>query len=179
MEARFRTLCRQAEALLAPESDPIDTRFEDLNLNFDLIEPLPPVSRADQGPCPRIIETHDDVRTRQMTEGGKYEGINHLHTVNRPTTEFAPNSGAQPHVVDENPEIISNRLVRREGELLNAQRIETLSETERVRCMSEQENCREMFGMDDRGMQSVRVTTRPSQLVARSPSVPSPPGQPR
>ena len=82
MEIRFRTLCRQAEALLAPESNPIDIRLEDLNLNFDLIEPLPPVSRADHGPCPRTIEVHNDARTCQRMEVGKHEEINHPHTVN-------------------------------------------------------------------------------------------------
>ena len=91
MGTRFRTLCSQAETLLAPESNPIDVRLEDLNLKFDLIEPLPPMSPADQGPCPQIIETHDDARTRQRMEVGKYDETNHLPTVNRPPMEIAPN----------------------------------------------------------------------------------------
>ena len=65
-------------------------------------------------------------------EVGKYDETNHLPTVNRPPMEIAPNSGAQSHVLDENPEFTNNHLVRREGELLNVQHTETLSETERV-----------------------------------------------
>ena len=178
MEARFRMLCHQAEALLALDSEPI-VQLEDLNLNFEPIEPLPLVSHADQRPCLRTTEAHVDVKTRQVTEGEIYEGINHPHTVNRPPTEVVSNPGVQPHVVDGSPEIVSNNLVCRKGELLNVRCVETLSETERARCMSEQENGREMFGMDDRGMQSLRATTRPSQFVVRSPPIPSPPDQPR
>ena len=174
METRFRMLCSQAEAMLALEPEPT-VRVEDLNSNFEPIEPSFLVSHADQGARLRTIEAHDNVKIGQRTGGEIYEGINHLHTANRPTIGVAPSSSARTHGMDGNPEFVSNNLVRREGELLDAQCIETLSEPERVRCMSEQGNGRGMSGMDDHGSQPLRVTTRSSQFVVCSPPFFPPP----
>ena len=93
METRFRMLCSQAEAMLALEPEPT-VRVEDLNSNFEPIEPSSLVSHADQGVRLRTTEAHDNVKVRQRTGGEIYEGINHLHTANRPTIKVAPSSSA-------------------------------------------------------------------------------------
>ena len=168
METRFRMLCSQAEAMLALEPEPT-VRAEELNSKFEPIEPSSLLSHADQGTRPRTIEAHNDVKAGQSTGGAFYGGIGHLHAADRPTIGVAPSSSARIHGMDGNPEFVSNNLVRREGELLDAQRIEALSETERARCMSERGNGHEMPGMNGHRLQSLPLTTQSNQCVACSP----------